>query len=559
MTSAERLLAELEEAKRLRPAAARVEALLDSAARTAWHGAEELVRLHETLLFLRAYPHSRGVLKASERLLRSFGGRVKRLEGEGADLEPLLDRGVSGIARTTIEMPFSFDQARWLVERFPRALRVSWDDDEGSDRLGAAVAHFVPLAGDEALVEANVDCRRFVDAARGRRTGAYEWLLARFEALPGSPSEKAERFEALGLWATWDLKDCWATRTRMRRECREPFADDGPLLARRDLSLDRELESPPLPVRTLSRREGAAALDLCRAAMGTRYRELYAFTHGDPASIVSAGCGRGLEILVVGIVPERRLPLRAGYGVAFFRNGVPVGYGDAYGFLGRLAVSFNVFPAFRDGESAFVWVRLLRLYRHLLGVTVFTVDPFQIGLGNEEAIETGAFWFYRKLGFRSADPGLEALAAREEERAASRAGYRTGPKTLVRLAGAPLVRGGRKPDDRFHVRNLGLAAARRMAASGQEPETWRRETAIRLATAIGLDLGEAGPAVRRAFGALAPVLDLVPSLEGWGAEEKSLVLTAIRAKAGEPERRYLAALSLLPRLERALLRAGSVG
>jgi hypothetical protein len=558
MGRAERLLAALEAAKRLRPAAARIEALLATASRTEFRDAGQLVRLHETLLFLRAHPHSTAVLKASERLLNSFGVRVKRLKAAGADISPLLEREVSGITRTSIEMPFAFDQARWLAASFPGTLRVSWDDEGGGDRLGAALARFVPLAADEVLVEANVDCQRWVNAARGRRV-AYEWLLARFDALPGSPSEKAERFDALGLWAIWDLRDGWASRTRMRRACRTPFVDDAPLLSRTDVSIDQELAAPPLPVRSLSRREGVAALDLCRAAMATRYRELYAFTHGDPASIVSAGCGRGLEILVVGIVPEHRLPLRAGYGVAFFRNGVPVGYGDAYGLLGRLAVSFNVFPAFRDGESAFLWGRLLRLYHHLLGITVFTVDPFQIGLGNEEAIETGAFWFYRKQGFRSADPRLEALAVREEGRLMSREGYRTGPRTLERLAGAPLVRGGRRSDDRFHVRNLGLAAARKMAASGKEPEAWRRETAIRMAGALGLDLGEAEPAVRRAFGGLAPALDLVEGLEEWSGEDKSIILTAVQAKAEAPERRYLAALDRLPRLQSALLRAGSVG
>ena len=557
--AAERVLAGLERACKERPSAEAAERLLGEAERTFFPDGADLVRLHESLLFLRAYPHSTAVLRGSERLLRSFGVRVQGLARAGADLSPLFEREVSGIARTTVEMPFSYDQALWLSASFPGRLRITWDDEGGGDLLGAALARFIPLAADEALVEANVDGERWVEAARGRRRDAYEWLLARFEALPGSAREKAERFDALGLWAVWDLRDGWATRTRMRREWRKPFADDGPLLSRRDVSIDEELSAAPLPVRTLSRREGKAALDLCRAAMATRYRELYAFTHGDPESIASADCGRGLEILVVGIVPERRLPLRAGYGVAFFRNGVPVGYGDAYGVLGRLAVSLNIFPAFRDGESAYVWVRLLRLYRHLLGASVFTVDPYQIGLGNDEAIETGAFWFYRKLGFRSADARLEGLAAREDGRVASRPGYRTGPRTLRRLAGAALVRGGTRADDRFHVRNLGLAAARRMAASGKEPEAWRRETVIRMAGAVGLDLGEAGPEVLRAFAGLAPALDLVPGLDRWSEEEKSLVLDAVRAKAGGPEQRYLAALSRLPLLETALLRAGSVG
>jgi hypothetical protein len=559
MARADRLVTLLEAARRLRPAAARVEVLLNSVERTVFRDAPELVRLHETLLFLRAYPHSKGVLKASERLLRSFGGRVKRLEERGADLSPLFEREVSGIVRTTIEMPFSFDQAQWLANRFPGRLRVSWGDTEGGERLGAALARFAPLAGDEMLVEANVEYERWVDAARGRRRGALEWLLARFDALPGSPIDKAERFDALGIWATWDLREGWATRTRMRRECRNPFVNDEPLLSRRDVSLDKEVASLRLPVRTLPRAEGGAALDLCRALMATRYRELYAFTHGDPASIVSAKAGRGLELLLVGIVPERRLPLRAGYGLAFFRNGMPIGYGDAYGFLGRLAVSFNVFPAFREGESAFIYVRLLRLFRHFLGVTTFTVDPYQIGLGNDEAIETGAFWFYRKLGFRSTHVELEALATREEAKAASKPGYRTGRRTLERLAEGPLFHGGKMSCGRFHVRNLGLAAARKMAASGREPEAWRREMENRVARAVGMDLGEAGPPVRRAFSGLAPALDLVQGLEGWSAEEKSHILGVVRAKAAAQERRYLVAFARLPRLETALLRAGSVG
>lgn len=559
MPRADRLVTLLEAARRLRPAAARVESLLNSVERTVFRDAVELVRLHETLLFLRAYPHSREVLKASERHLRLFGGRVKRLGAAGADVARLFEREVSGIVRTTIEMPFSYDQARWLAKRFPGRLRVSWDDTEGGERLGAALTRFAPLAGDEMLVEANVEYERWVDAARGRRTGALEWLLARFEALPGSPADKAERFDALGIWATWDLREGWATRTRMRRECGSPFVDDEPLLSRRDVSLEKELTSPPLHVRTLPRAEGEAALDLCRAEMATRYRELYAFTHGDPANIVSAEAGRGVELVLVGIVPERRLPLRAGYGLAFFRNGVPIGYGDAYGFLGRLAVSFNVFPAFREGESAFVYVRLLRLFRHFLGVTTFTVDPFQIGLGNDEAIESGAFWFYRKLGFRSTRSELEAVATREEARVASKPGYRTGRKTLERLAQAPMFHGGRTSDDRFHVRNLGLAATRKMAASGLEPEAWRLEMENRVARAVGLDLGEAEPPVRRAFSGLAPALDLVQGIAGWSVEERSHVLGIVRAKAGASERRYLAALARLPHLETALLRAGSVG
>ena len=51
---------------------------------------------------------------------------------------------------------------------------------------------------------------------------------------------------------------------------------------------------------------------------------------------------------------------------------------------------------------------LLKLFRERMGVTSFSVDPYQLGRENEEAIDSGAFWFYRKLGFRSASEEISA-------------------------------------------------------------------------------------------------------------------------------------------------------
>jgi len=64
---------------------------------------------------------------------------------------------------------------------------------------------------------------------------------------------------------------------------------------------------------------------------------------------------------------------------------------------------------------------------------IFTIDPYQLGLGNDEAIESGAFWFYRKLGFRPMDPAIERLARAEEKR-----GRRSSAATLRKLAASAL-------------------------------------------------------------------------------------------------------------------------
>jgi hypothetical protein len=64
---------------------------------------------------------------------------------------------------------------------------------------------------------------------------------------------------------------------------------------------------------------------------------------------------------------------------------------------------------------------------------------YQLGADNEEAIESGAWWFYYKLGFRPRDREARALALREQERVTKRASYRSSPSTLRELALSPMV------------------------------------------------------------------------------------------------------------------------
>ncbi len=79
---------------------------------------------------------------------------------------------------------------------------------------------------------------------------------------------------------------------------------------------------------------------------------------------------------------------------------------------------------------------LLKLLQERSGVKTFSVDPYQIGHENEEAIASGAFWFYRKLGFAPESKELWPLLSREEHKIESQPGYRTPPATLRKLAGA---------------------------------------------------------------------------------------------------------------------------
>ncbi len=78
--SLEQLLDELDEAKRSfgTDDGARVEKLLASLARHEFSDVESLIRFHEALLFICAYPQSRKALQLAEAVLSSFADRCRK-------------------------------------------------------------------------------------------------------------------------------------------------------------------------------------------------------------------------------------------------------------------------------------------------------------------------------------------------------------------------------------------------------------------------------------------------------------------------------------------------
>jgi hypothetical protein len=555
-----RLLSLLERQKRPPSDPRSIERLLREIGRHRFRDAESLIRFHEALLFLRAHPPSRGVARLAEALLGTIARRVAELEADGADLSAFDRPAVAGIAGTQIGTDFSYDLARWLVRRHPRRVSVDWEACDGGDRMRATWPHFLPLLEEEALADAGVPYLVWLAAAAGRRRRDALWILERYGSLP--EADPAERYDTLGVPLLWDLGATGASRTLMRLPSRRIFIHRKPFLSRREVSLEREFAGPRLEIRRLSRREGERLCDRVRETTAARYREFYTFTYADPSAVFAAHVGRGVEIFLIGTELQHRLPLRSGWGGFVVKNGVPIGYIEGLAFLERLEIGFNLYYTFRDGESAFLYGRVLQFHRDLLGVTSFSVDPYQLGRGNPEAIASGAFWFYRKLGFRPTLPEIARLLEREEARLSRDPEYRSSEATLRRLVAGNLLweaPGSSRGDfDRFHIRKVGLAVQRRMASRfGGDAGAIRERSSARVARALGVSPARWPAAQRHAFGGWALVLDLLPDLKNWPSSEKEGVVSVIRAKAGRDERRYLRLLQRHRRLREALLRLGS--
>jgi hypothetical protein len=538
----------------------RVGMLLSQLSRQYFADAPSLIRFHEALLFLRAFPHASRVVRKSETLLRSFAQRVEQLQQAGADMAQFDPLDVSGIAGSCMEDALNFNVARWLVRRLPGNVEVVWKGYDEERALADIWPRFMPLLEEDGYVEANVPWRHWlVTASRNKNA---EWLLRRFEQLPVPETEKSQLYEALRLPLRWKLNNLSLSRTRNWKPVRRVFYHHGPLITRSEVSLAQELAQPPPELTRLRRAQGERVLDMVREVMLVRYRELYGTTLADPANVVRAGVGRGVSIYLWGLPAARRLPLRFYVAGFTLKNGVPINYIEAIGLCEWIEVGFNTFYTFRGGEVAWIYAQVLRCLCGITKAKCISVYPYQLGERNEEAIESGAFWFYRKLGFRPGRADLERLTRREEQKIAFAAKYRTSSRTLRRLAAGHVffeLPGGQAGAwDNFSTRNIGLKINRRMATRFQGDSARIRATAsARLARLLGEKVSSLTPQEQASFENFALVLSLVPSLSSWGREERHALLKIIRAKSAPDEMHYARLLQEHRLLREALLELGS--
>src|SRR5258707_757096 len=203
-TSLARLLDRLEGAKRQFGASgqAGTARLLESLDRRRFPDAVSLIRLHESLLFFRAYPANVEILHVADRLLATFAERVGRL----ADVEPFEEPDVSGISGTAFSAIFSYDITRWLAARHPRSVDIDWDATDPS-LLGPLLVRLHPFFAEDSLVEANIPYADWFRAAKKGRGTDLQWLISRLGQVP------PELFAAAKLAIRWNLGDDPFTRS----------------------------------------------------------------------------------------------------------------------------------------------------------------------------------------------------------------------------------------------------------------------------------------------------------------------------------------------------------
>lgn len=499
---------------------------------------------HEELLFLAAYPDDRAVWGLCQRGLRQVVAECRRLVKASRKADRRLEN--SGIAGTRVQCQFSLDLLAWLAERYPRDVEFDWKDGslgEGFDEVLPMLASRVEGDG---LMADHLTTREWVRQAKGRFRGSdLAWIVSRFRKV-GVGSPLLDRvFESLELAAVWRVA-AKASRTLSRLPGSTAFFHaDG---IRKLGEIREEVLRPVSREERVSAAEARGLMAVVRSALAVRQRETDAATYTQLAEVRRWRLDRWFEVVMYGMVPERRLPIESFYGFLLAKNGIPLGYGGGWVFFDRCEIGVNIFDSFRGGESAYGFAQVMRVYRHVFQARRFTVDPYQFGEGNPEAIKSGAFWFYYRLGFRPLEKKLAALASEEWSRISENRAYRSSATVLRHLARAHIaVDLEEGVEDVPDLKRISLAATkwigRRFAGDRDAAEAWAVKRVERMS---GMRLGEA-----KGVRSLAILVAIVPGIERWPTIERRQLGNTLEAKGGVREVEYSRALLRSVRLREA--------
>jgi hypothetical protein len=500
--------------------------------------ANELARAHQRLCYARAFPQSLPEQRRAAADLAAFGDRVAMLPK--TEREKLWD---SGIAGSPVHYRFSYDVARWLAKRAAGEVTIDWRDIDDTARLDELLRHLLQPSEDEYFDSGYLTSEEWLTSA-ARRSGStdFDWLLAQI-------GDKRRRSFWRQLYDAADLPLIWNLAGSKYSRSRNVYAvdsvrsrEDG--MRKRPRRIKKAIEKPLDSLEKLSARDGARLVDVAMASLAARHRETYHFNYANPREVYLADVGAGVSVAVFGLLPEYRFPLECTMGYLILSNGVPIGYGGSSVLFRQVNTGVNIFDEYRGSEAAFLWTQVMRVYHALVGCTRFIANPYQFGGDNSEALKSGAFWFYYRLGYRPVLAGVRKMAAREAARIRRNKKYRCDLKTLRQLASCDMhltltsARAGDLFEERWIETSSMLAGQALDAAGGAS----RSASAQNVADAVGRDIGlrslqRWSANERRAFMSLAPIV-AAAAPSGWPAAARGSMRELLRAKGGASEAHY---------------------
>ncbi len=395
---------------------------------------KDIVNYHDTLLFLLAYPQNKNIYQLTQNAFSVFDHQLflhlKKYKTKA--LNEILGSGLSG---TYLTSSFGFDLTKHLVQQYKNQISIETIDWECENGIEILKLILPKCEQDILLLKEESITQWFIELA-GEGQNALEFLLRCLEEKFPDPDVCEYFFLKLKVYIKIDFTGKLPSRSTIAHTFNPVFYHDKEFI--RKINLFDELKQKvkgPLSLDLNTKEQYWRTSQLMLLSLG---RETDPLAYGRAEDVEVYDAGRGLSICLNGMQPGKRLPFESYIGYMAYKNGRPIAYGGAWIFGNRARIGLNVFEPYRGGESTWIFAAILRTYSLVFNIQHLLVDPYQIGKDNEEAIESGAFWFYYKLGFKPIQQNLKELAGMEFDKMSKSTSYRTSKAVLRKLATSTL-------------------------------------------------------------------------------------------------------------------------
>jgi hypothetical protein len=490
-----------------------------------------LLKLHETLLFLRAHPSYKSILKLAEKLQQQttfqITSSIRRKKTEGVFEQ-------SGIKGTHVVATFTYELLVWLIKEYPQHVYL---DSFGAteENASAIIGALLPLPLKENFTDGesgSVDLWMEGIAGKDKRK-QLQFLLQLISRSEASLKMAGLIIEQLEVYIKIDLAKL-PSRSTLKGPARKIYYHKEPLLKKIDLP--SILRSPLPPPTTLKEQQKKQLLQTIRFQLISLYRETDPGTSTDINDITLFQLEHGLDIVLLGMDVEHRTPIDTYIGFFAFKNQMPYAYGGAW-LLGSMAkIGLNIFEPYRGGESAWFFSQLMRVYFKEFKPGYFVAEPYQVGRNNPEGIESGAFWFYYKLGYRPIVPAHRKLAEKEYLKLSSKKIKSTSTKILEQLVEEELVLNiDNDPDllkNKFDTLQLSTSLHQFIRSKyAGNPQTAMDEATATLCADLKISDERQFQSLKQGLEKISIYLEAGGGIKNWDTKEKQLLLQIIEEKS----------------------------
>jgi len=399
---------------------------------------------YDVLLFLSAYPDNRPVYEAASQGLRQLESYI----GSHQNVQKRLFN--SGLTNTKLSAAFSFEIVKWLRKRFPKDTALA-SFESGDEQIQSILSVVMPKVESEIMQDGNADWRSWLKASSAKREDTLDKLISIFDQTDIRPEVKDELWGAIGV----NVEVTFSAHLSLPKSLIDPYYHSS-LIKKRFSTSSKETKMTRVDI---NEDEAQQIIDCGRMILVRHLREIDPITFTAAPFVSFYRLPRGLSIALMGMIPERRHPIDSYMGYVVFKNGVPVAYAGSWILFDSGRIGLNIFPAYRGGESQYIFQQVLHAHAKAYRLNRFTVDPYQIGKDNSDGIKSGAFWTYYHAGFRPIRIKQQQLAEREAAKIKSTKGYRSPSAVLKILADSRMERLLKESAARFDATDLSRAYA----------------------------------------------------------------------------------------------------